>query len=400
MTVQLVRRTASTADELDFEFVERKGVGHPDTICDAIAERASQYYSRYCLAQFGRVAHHWFDKVMLIGGEAEFSFGRGEITKPYVVHFAGKAALGVGDTALPLEAILRSAAVDVLRTVLTGFDATRHLRVVISVVDYQGAGRGTSRYRPTRTEDLPTIDDPAAVSNDSNLVSSFAPLSRLERMVLLTERFVNGPEFKRRNPDSGWDVKVLGRRTNDRFHLLVNVPFLADGITSLEHYFQRKAEIGNEIEQHIVTVLGIRPELLLNATDRNGRAYLTVLGSVADTGDVGVVGRGNRTNGLITPMRAMSIEAAAGKNPLDHTGKLYAVLAQRLAEAVEARSGAPVDIHIFASKEAPLRDPDEVVVSGGPWDGTEPQIRDLVRAQLDSIGALTMDLIQGDRPLW
>lgn len=33
----------------DFELVERKGVGHPDTICDAIAERASSDYSKYCM---------------------------------------------------------------------------------------------------------------------------------------------------------------------------------------------------------------------------------------------------------------------------------------------------------------------------------------------------------------
>ena len=34
------------------ELVERKGLGHPDSICDALAEELSRSLSRYCLAQW------------------------------------------------------------------------------------------------------------------------------------------------------------------------------------------------------------------------------------------------------------------------------------------------------------------------------------------------------------
>lgn len=122
------------------------------------------------------------------------------------------------------------------------------------------------------------------------------------------------------NPDTGWDVKIFGSRRHEDFKLIVNMPFLAKDIHSLEEYFSRKKECQDQIARYIHETLGLTPDLMLNATDRNGRPYLTALGSVADTGDVGVVGRGNRLNGLITPMRSMSIEAPAGKNPLDHTG--------------------------------------------------------------------------------
>jgi S-adenosylmethionine synthetase len=38
--VELIIRSAETAwpDAQDVEVVERKGIGHPDTICDALAE--------------------------------------------------------------------------------------------------------------------------------------------------------------------------------------------------------------------------------------------------------------------------------------------------------------------------------------------------------------------------
>lgn len=142
---------------------------------------------------------------------------------------------------------------------------------------------------------------------------------------------------------------------------------------------------------------------MLNATDRNGRPYLTALGSVADTGDVGVVGRGNRLNGLITPMRSMSIEAPAGKNPLDHTGKLYGVLAQRLADQIFETIQKPTEVHIFTSKEAPLHNPDEISVRIQQWDGNEvdrKRIEDLVMNAVHSMGDVTTDLIFKGVTMW
>jgi S-adenosylmethionine synthetase len=49
--------------------------------------------------------------------------------------------------------------------------------------------------------------------------------------------------------------------------------------------------------------------------------YLTVTGTSAEAGDDGEVGRGNRVNDLITPYRPISLEAAAGKNPVTHVGQ-------------------------------------------------------------------------------
>jgi S-adenosylmethionine synthetase len=401
--LQVQATTAHNIEALPYELVERKGAGHPDTMCDAIAERASRYYSRFCLDNFGRVAHHWFDKVLLFGGEADIDYGVGELTRPYQVLFAGKGAYAVGDTPIPLPDILFRAAADTLAEVTTGFDAGRHLKVVNEIVDHQGAGRGRSRYRPLDVDDLVAIGDPTLVSNDCNLLHAYAPLSRLENLVLQTERTITGPAFKARFPDTGWDVKVFGSRRGADVRLIVNMPFLAARIESLEHYFARKAECQQAIAAFGENLLGQPFELLVNPTDRNGRPYLTALGSVADTGDVGVVGRGNRLNGLITPMRAMSIEAPAGKNPMDHTGKLYGVLAQQLATRIHSEIGKPVDIHIFTSKEVPLSTPDEIVVrlhGEHVSADEEARIHAIVAEATAQIHKITRELIFDGVTMW
>jgi S-adenosylmethionine synthetase len=385
-------------EDLPYELVERKGVGHPDTMCDAMAERMSQYYSQYCLQQFGGVAHHWFDKVTLYGGGADFDYGRGELTSPYRVKVFGKGAYRVGGTEIPVHDIMFRAASDVLSEVTTGFDAERHLVIELGVVDHQGSGRGVSRYQPQSPSDLVPLRSPGLVSNDTNLLHGYAPLSRLETVVHGLETLINGADFKLRHRDSGWDVKVFGSRRGDTFNLVANMPFLAAHIESIDHYWARKADVQAELEA-FVRSRGVEDfSLLMNATDRNGRPYLTALGSVADTGDVGVVGRGNRVNGLITPMRPMSIEAPAGKNPLDHTGKIYNVMAMRLARSVSDEVGGPAQVHIFTSKEAPLDHPDEVSVASE--HGDDARVRDLVAQAIASSGDLTAEFIEKGIVLW
>ncbi|MGW7466968.1 methionine adenosyltransferase [Streptomyces xantholiticus] len=388
--------------DLAYELVERKGIGHPDTMCDAIAERASRYYAQYCVEHFGRVAHHWFDKVILFGGEARIDFGEGELTKPYTVLYAGKGAYRYADHTIPLEEILFKAAADTLAEVTTGFDPERHLTIRCEVVDHQGSGRGHSRYRPKAIDDLIEIGDTSLVSNDCNLLHGYYPLSTLEAMVHGTEQLINGAEFKAVNPDTGWDVKVFGSRRGDDYRMIVNMPFLARHIDSMETYLRRKAECQKQVSEFLSKAFGLVPDLLFNPTDRNKRPYLTALGSVADTGDVGVVGRGNRLNGLITPMRSMSIEAPAGKNPLDHTGKLYGVLAHQLAREISEAIGLPVDTHIFTSKEARLDQPDEVVVEAhGELDDDRRAIANgIVAKRLAAMGDVTRELVFDGITMW
>ena len=105
-----------------------------------------------------------------------------------------------------------------------------------------------------------------------------------------------------------------------------------------------------------------------------GRYYLTVTGCSMEAGDDGSVGRGNRVNGLITPCRPMSLEAAAGKNPVNHVGKIYNLLSNLIAQDVVKESGGNVkEIHvrILSQIGKPVDQPQVASLQILPADGVK-----------------------------
>ncbi|WP_342475267.1 methionine adenosyltransferase [Weizmannia sp. FSL K6-0777] len=393
-----------TQDSLkDTELVERKGIGHPDTICDAIAEKCSQNYSLYFYNKYKKFAHHWFDKVMLIGGESKIDFGVAEIIKPYKIIVAGKCVKKFNNEEVPLMDIFKMSCKQVLENCLTGFDIEKHLIIIDETVDHQGAGRKSSRYRPENIGDLVTIDSSNLVSNDCNLLSSHFPLTKLENMVLDIERYINGKQFKKLFPQTGWDVKVIGLRNKHDYELLVNIPILAYFVNSLDEYTSVIADVKKHLAFYLEENYTENIKLNINPQDKTNNPYLTVLGSAADTGDVGVVGRGNRINGLITPMQSISIEAPAGKNPLDHTGKIYGLLTKQLAQLIAERTGTHVELHVYTYKEAPIKQPAQVIVNirnGSVSELEVQEIRAIIEKGFNSIDDVNESFIFSDVTLW
>jgi S-adenosylmethionine synthetase len=399
--IEILSITAPSVEDEYYELVERKGVGHPATVCDAIAERASRYYSQFCLQAFGKIAHHSIDEVAIFNGEAVVDFGKGELITPYVVVVLGRAAFRMGMQEIPLGDLVARAVRDVMTEVSTGFDADRHLKVECRIVDHLGAERMGLRYRPETSRDLVAIGQTGLMVNDC-LVYGRAPFSRLERLVLEAERLVNGPTFKAGNPDTCWDVRVVGSRHGEKFRLNVDMPFLARGVHSWGQYRRRKDECREQILSHLEELLGIVPELVLNPRDRSGRPYLSVLG-LAAAGEGATVGRGNRINGLISPTRAGGTVAPAGKSPLDDASKLYGILADQLANRIHRLLGSEAEIRIYSSPDTPLGRPDEVVVRLRGWKGdpeTDYRVRAEVEKMLSSVSELTREMIYSGMTLW
>ena len=388
----------------NFEIVERKGIGHPDTLSDAIAEQASRYYSQYCLENFGRLAHHWFDKVMLIGGKSEIRYGYGKIVEPFTVIFAGKSVKKIGTTIIPLDNILYKATSDTLSKVLYNFNPVKHLKIENRISSYIGPGQKDSRYNPSSINQLiePT-DLKNRVSNDCNICVGYAPFTILEKLVLEIEKLLNSVDFKNENNDTGSDIKIVGTRYQDSYELLINLPMIASLINNNIDYINRINTVEMFIKNFIKQNYGpIKFNLIINP-EKETRPYLTVTGTVADTGDIGVVGRGNRVNGLITPMRMMSIEAASGKNPIDHTGKLYSVLAFRLAESLYNYTNRNVNVVISTSKEKPICIPDYITVQIEDWQENADDraaLQNIINLQINSIHDLTNELVNSEITLW
>jgi S-adenosylmethionine synthetase len=140
----------------------------------------------------------------------------------------------------------------------------------------------------------------------------------------------------------------------------------------------------------------------VNAGDdlARGQVYLTVTGTSAEAGDDGQTGRGNRANGLITPFRPMTLEAAAGKNPIMHVGKLYNVAASRLAgvlvaELPEISEG---ECYLVSEIGAPIEEPKLTLIRLSTVDlaltqDTSSGARAIAEWELQRIGALWQDFL-------
>ncbi|MBI5855298.1 MAG: S-adenosylmethionine synthetase, partial [Nitrospirae bacterium] len=108
--------------------------------------------------------------------------------------------------------------------------------------------------------------------------------------------------------------------------------------------------------------------VFLNMLDQPGAgeagSYLTLLGTSAEAGDSGEVGRGNRVCGVISLRRPASAEAAAGKNPVAHVGKIYNVLAQVLAEDIHKKVQGLHDVTVWITSQIgrPISSPQVVAV--------------------------------------
>ncbi|MDH4221637.1 MAG: methionine adenosyltransferase, partial [Candidatus Bathyarchaeota archaeon] len=85
------------------EIVERKGLGHPDSICDAIMDQVSVRLSRAYLEKFGAIMHHNADKSLLVAGEIETVFGGGSVKKPMLLILGDRATFEVDGTSLPIK---------------------------------------------------------------------------------------------------------------------------------------------------------------------------------------------------------------------------------------------------------------------------------------------------------
>ena len=105
MTILIELLKCPSVADSSVEVVERKGLGHPDTICDLLSEELSRALARYYLDNFGSVLHHNVDKSLLVGGRSLPAFAGGSATdgplpvRPRDNQRAGQTGSGVGNHA-------------------------------------------------------------------------------------------------------------------------------------------------------------------------------------------------------------------------------------------------------------------------------------------------------------
>jgi S-adenosylmethionine synthetase len=128
--------------------------------------------------------------------------------------------------------------------------------------------------------------------------------------------------------------------------------------------------------------------------DEADELYLTLSGSSLESGDEGVVGRGNRANGLITPLRSMNLEGVNGKNPVYHVGKLYNVAAENIAQDLHERVGGHFQVTMISATGQELAFPWKVHVRASSPVDIET-VREVVLKNTKAFPALTARILKG-----
>ena len=336
------------------EVVERKGLGHPDTLCNALAEEVSLALSRFYLERFGFVLHHNVDKVLLRGGAAQPAFAGGEVDEPIDLYLAGRATREYGGVNVPVDDIAVGACRSWLSANLHALDAERHVRVHCLV--RPGSSDLVKLFERQCRSGAPRL------ANDTAMGVGFAPLTPLEGAVLAAETSLRESAA----PERGEDVKVMGVRVGARSALTVACAFVGGQLRDLDAYLAARYRAAETVRAAATAKLGVEPAIEINTADdpAAGSVYLTVTGTSAEAGDDGQTGRGNRANGLITPARPMTIESVAGKNPITHAGKLYNLAAKRIAEALVSGIEGATEAHVLLVSRigAPIGEPQVVHV--------------------------------------
>ncbi|HEY3247408.1 MAG TPA: methionine adenosyltransferase [bacterium] len=342
----------SPVSEHEVEIVERKGVGHPDSICDAIMDRVSVALSREYLRRFDMILHHNIDKAFLVAGDAEIRLGGGRITEPMRLIFGDRATFEHNGERVPIEEIAVSTAKEWIRNNLRFVDPDENVRYDVQI-------------KPGSPELVDIFSRAVPGANDTSAAVGYAPLTETERLVLQAERHMNSLAFKSQFPEAGEDIKVMGFRRNRELSLTAAVAFVDRFIDSEDTYFRRKEQMHDAVEEFVrgeARGLDAITVSLNTADDRRrglGGMYLSVTGTSAESGDSGQIGRGNKVNGVIALNRPMGTEAAAGKNPVSHVGKIYTIMTHQVAARIyeEVRGVREVYVWMLSQIGSPIDQP-------------------------------------------
>lgn len=398
ISVNLLNQTP--VEDQPIEICERKGLGHPDSICDSMVDRISVALGEEYLKRFGRILHHNIDKGLLVAGEIESKLGGGKVVKPMLMVFGDRATFVAGADKVPVEDIVQNTAKNWFKENLHMVDPEKHVKYQIELK------RGSDALT-----DIFNRQSKYLGANDTSAAVGFAPMTTTERIVLETERFLNSADFKKMHPETGEDVKIMGMRKNRHLDLTIAIAFVDRYVDSESSYFKRKEEIKQEVLDFVHKNAQIDSvDVNINTADLPGRGlpgmYLTVLGTSADGADSGQVGRGNRVNGIIPLNRPTCSEAAAGKNPTSHAGKIYNLLTYQMARRIQTETNGVRGAYVWLLSEIgrPINEPKIASVQlildlGTTLEEVSSKVQDLVAAELSHIDKFSEDLAHGRIPV-
>jgi len=376
------------------ELVERKCLGHPDSIADGIAESISQALCKVYLEEFGVVLHHNTDQGEVVAGESCPKFGGGRMIRPIYVLIDGRATKQFNGVTVPTDAVAVEAAHAYLHKILPELNLTRDVMIDSRL----GTGSTDLRdvFKP-RQGKVPR-------SNDTSFGVGHAPFSDVENIIRNSSNYID-TKLRKKYPAIGQDIKIMGLRDGNTITLTIACAIVDKYCADIKEYQDYMALLTEEIGKIAKKSTKRKIVVNVNTADdiKNKSVFLTVTGTSAEMGDDGSVGRGNRCNGLITPNRPMSMEATSGKNPINHIGKIYNLLSTQIAqESVKkvdgieemyvrllSQIGKPIDLPLVASVQV-------LPKKGVTLKEINGEIQAIVDDNLANVTSITEKVIRGE----
>ncbi|MDV2481809.1 methionine adenosyltransferase [Methanoculleus sp. Wushi-C6] len=376
------------------ELVERKCLGHPDSLADGIAESISRALSRSYLEECGSVLHHNTDQGEVVAGESIPKFGGGRITRPIYFLISGRATKTFNGANIPADAIAVEAARDYVRKILPTINMERDI-----IVDCR-MGKGSTDLQDV----FRSCAGKVPRANDTSFGVGHAPFSEAESIVRGVAAYIDNT-LRPKCPVVGQDCKIMCLRDGDAITLTIAMAFVDRYCSSITEYVEQKNVLTEQITAVAKQFTKRKVNVAINTADDldAGSIFLTVSGTSAEMGDDGSVGRGNRANGLITPNRPMSMEATSGKNPINHIGKIYNLLATQIAQdcvkevdgieemyvRILSQIGYPIDQPHVASAQI-------LAKPGYDIKSIKPDVEGVIDAWLEKTTTITEKVIRGE----
>jgi len=382
----LIKSKLVSMDKRPFEVVERKGIGHPDTLADGIAESISIDYSNYCKQKFGVILHHNLDKTMLIGGSGKFGFGVGKMIEPWRLIFNGRLSEKFGNKRIDTKTIQVESAKRFLRRAVPYLDLDKWLEFHFYTSTYS---KNPAWFSPKTISDVPDAKNPRA--NDTSVITGYWPLSVTEKLVLSLEKYFykdNGnPKFNY----IGQDIKIMAIRKKQNLELTMCVPTICSKIKNYNSYKEKIGKIKKDLyiramektdgDYNIKLYINSQDEMIKNKEKGRG-FYFVISGSALDSGEEGAVGRGNKSRGVIPSMRMYGMEAICGKNPVYHVGKVYTYFVDLIAKNISEKLDCEVNVMLVSQNGDPLYEPHNIYVETSEKRSSK-LVKDIILRELE-----------------
>lgn len=401
--------TLTNPNAMQFEVVERKFRGHPDSLADMVAHRFTQLYIEKTWDLFPELNRYRFpnfsaDKITLSGASTDYNDNKFYIYKPIDAFLIGKVTRKIGKEVIDLDEIFERSILEVLSKALGHTDFIPYVNREIYAANKAGVDHNKGFYNPDSTKDLLAMLAKETHANDTVYVVAYAPLTITEQLAIYLDNYSNSTAFKDLFPEIGTDIKAMIRKRDLEFDITLCLPIFPEKVDNISKY----EEIIGNATRHLTDVItaflkekvgntACTITLQTNTKDTKDKKYFAVWGTALSKADIGAVGRGNRQQGFISGMRPSTNEAMSGKNPNHFAGIIYQLIAEEITDKIYKKYGIENTVYITANNGDELRKPHSIdIVIGEKHIAPDSKIQEVISESLENIDVKRKEYISSD----